>query len=367
MSGDSTDETDDPTGRAPVIDGHVDTLLAARDDGAFDERPADHVDSERLRAGGVAAAFFAAFVPAPETDVADDEFDTHPPRIDPTHAQAVTDAMLDQLDAWIDAGYLQRITTPEDVDQAVAATRRVESPPGDASGAGESAAERAVGAITHLEGAAAIQPDLSNLTAYYERGVRSIGVVWSRPNAFGHGVPFVHEQTPDTGPGLTDAGERLVARCEEVGMLVDCAHMTADGLRDVARVTDRPLVVSHAGCHAVSPAARNLTDELLELVADRDGVVGISFAAGHLRPDGERDPDTSLATLLDHIDHAVAVAGIDHVGFGTDFDGARVLTPVGDPTGFDRVRSGLRDRGYTPDEIGQLTHGNWARVIRAWL
>lgn len=383
---------DDPTdgakpGRAPIIDGHVDTLLAAHGntsaDGAFDERPDDHVDGERLRAGGVAAAFFAAFVP--ERDTADG-FDTHPPRIDPSHARTVTDAMLDQLDAWIDAGYLRRITTAEDVTEAVSAARRAESnreggadktagesdeTAGEldetAGGADESDAGRAVGAITHLEGAAAIEPDLSNLADYYERGVRSIGVVWSRPNAFGHGVPFEHDRTPDTGPGLTDAGERLVTRCEERGILVDCAHMTADGLRDVARVTDRPLVVSHAGVHAVSPAARNLTDPLLELVASRNGIVGISFAAGHLRPDGERDPDTSLDTLLDHIDHAVSVTGVDHVGFGTDFDGARVLEPVGDPTGFDRVRAGLCDRGYTPGEIAKLTHGNWARVIRAWL
>jgi Zn-dependent dipeptidase, microsomal dipeptidase homolog len=351
-----TDPAGDPTERpGAVIDGHIDTLLAARDGGGFTERPADHVDVGRLRAGTVAAAFFAAFVPHPNSDPTSGGPQTHPPSIDQSHAATVTQSMLDQLDEWIEAGHVRRITTPEDVTRIVEATR--------SETAGD---DRAVGAITHLEGAAAIQPNLSNLGAYYDRGVRSIGVVWSRSNAFGHGVPFAHDAVPD-GPGLTDVGERLVAACARRGILVDCAHMTPAGVRDVARLTSEPLVVSHAACHAISPAARNLTDDQLRLVADRDGLVGVSFATPHLRPDRESDPDTPLELLLDHIDHAVTVAGVDHVGFGTDFDGATVLEPVGDPTGFERVREGLVERGYTTAAIDKLTHENWARVIRAWL
>lgn len=344
--------------RPPIVDGHVDSLLAASPDTQFDRADGTgDVDLPGLRVGGVAAAFFAAFVPAADTASASD-IATQPPEIDPAHARRETHAMLDRLDSWIDAGHLRRVTEPADLDRAIEDARRVDRSDGD---------DDPVGAITHLEGAAAIRPDLSNLDAFYERGVRSIGLVWSRPNAFGYGVPFTHDDTPDTGPGLTDAGERLVEACVDRGILVDCAHATAAGVRDVARLASQPLVVSHAGCHAVSPAARNLTDELLELVARENGLVGISFAASHLRPDGERDPDVPLSLLLDHVDHAVRVAGIDHVALGTDFDGARVLDPVSGPHEFDRLRAGLRERGYTPGEIGKIAHGNWARVVRAWL
>ena len=346
----------------PVIDGHVDTLLAARNGTteSFDEAGGRHVSLDRLRAGGVAAAFFAAFVPAAETDPVGDGPRVHPPRADPDRVRRETNAMLDLLDRWIDAGRLRRITEPADLDRVLADARA-------GSDADDESASWTPGAIAHLEGAEAVAPDLSNLERLYDRGVRSIGPVWSRPNAFGHGVPFAHDETPDTGPGLTDAGERLVRACEESGVVVDCAHLTAAGLRDVARISSDPLVVSHAGIHGVSPAARNLTDSLLELVAAEDGLVGISFAAAHVRPDGATDANTPLATVLDHVDHAVRVAGLDHVAIGTDFDGATVVESVSDPTGFDRVRAGLRDRGYGDEAIDRITHGNWARVLRETL
>lgn len=354
----------------PIIDGHVDTLLAAHGrDELFDEPTDRHVSLDRLHAGGVAAALFAAFVPAAETDPVGDAPQDHPPRADADHVRRETNAMLDLLDRWVEQGHLRLVTEPGDLDR-VLEDARTGLTAQSTRGAGDRSDESASwtpGAIAHLEGAEAVMPDLSNLEALYERGVRSIGPVWSRPNAFGHGVPFTHDETPDTGPGLTDAGERLVEACGELGIVVDCAHLTAAGLRDVARVSPDPLVVSHAGVHAVSPAARNLTDPLLELIAAEDGLIGISFAVAHLRPDGAVNAETPLATLLDHVDHAVRVAGVDHVAIGTDFDGATVLEPVGDPSGFDRVRDGLRDRGYENRTIDQFTHGNWARILRETL
>lgn len=334
----------------PVIDGHIDTLLSvyADRDGErrFDERSeSGHADRPRLEAGGVAAAFFATFVSNPDRE---GRPGSRPPEIDHEIARRETNAMLDLLDEWVERGDLRLVTDAADLDTVV------ENPD-------------EVGAVAHLEGAEAVAPDLSNLDALYDRGVRSIGLTWSRPNAFGHGVPFVHDETPDIGPGLTDAGEQLVAECDRRGIVVDCAHLNAAGIRDVAEVAEHPLVVSHTGAHAVAPAARNLTDDLLELVAESGGVVGITFAAGHLRPDGESDTETPISVLVDHVEHVAEVAGVEHVAFGSDFDGATVIDPVADASRFPNVLDALAERGFSDSEIEQIAHGNWMRVLRSVL
>lgn len=114
-----------------------------------------------------------------------------------------------------------------------------------------------VAAILHIEGAEPIEPDLSNLETWHERGLRSIGPVWSRANAFGEGVPFRFPASPDTGPGLTIAGEQLVRRCNELGILVDLSHLNEAGFWDVARLSTAPLVATHSNAHALCPSTRN--------------------------------------------------------------------------------------------------------------
>src|SRR5205807_3471133 len=113
-------------------------------------------------------------------------------------------------------------------------------------------------AVLHLEGAEAIDPGLEALPLWYAAGLRSLGPVWSRPNAFGHGVPFISPSSPDTGPGLTDAGIALVRRCAELGIMVDLSHLNEAGLWDVARIDVRPLVARHSAAHALSAAPRHL-------------------------------------------------------------------------------------------------------------
>ena len=134
-----------------------------------------------------------------------------------------------------------------------------------------------VGAILHLEGAEPVEPGLGNLEAWDERGLRSLGIVWSRPNAFGHGVPFRFPGTPDTGPGLTPAGRELVRACNELGVMIDVAHLNEAGFRDVARLSDRPVVSTHSGVHALCPIPRSLTDDQLDAIRDSGGLAAIVF------------------------------------------------------------------------------------------
>src|SRR5690606_31073650 len=118
----------------------------------------------------------------------------------------------------------------------------------------------AVAAIFHIEGAEAIDTDLATLDVLHAAGLRSLGIVWSRSNAFGHGVPFRFPATPDIGPGLTDAGKDLVKACNRLKILVDLSHLNEKGFRDVAAISDAPLVASHSNVHAICEHARNLTD-----------------------------------------------------------------------------------------------------------
>ena len=115
--------------------------------------------------------------------------------------------------------------------------------------------------------------------------------VWSRPTIFGHGVPFAFPSSPDTGPGLTEAGVRLVRECDALRILIDLSHLNAAGFRDVARESHAPLVATHSNAHAITPSSRNLTDWQLDAIRDTGGIVGLNFATVFLREDGRRSPE----------------------------------------------------------------------------
>ena len=226
-------------------------------------------------------------------------------------------------------------------------------------------AEGAIAAIMHMEGAEAIGPDLDALHAFHAMGLRSIGPVWSRPNAFGHGVPFRYPGDPDTGPGLTALGRDLVRACNELGILIDLSHLNAAGFDDVAALSDAPLVATHSNAHAVTPSTRNLTDRQLATIRATGGMVGLNFATCFLRPDGRRSADVPAATMLRHLDHLIAVAGEDHVGFGSDFDGATVPAFLGDAAGLPALQEAMASHGYGPALMEKLCHRNWLRVLDA--
>jgi len=219
--------------------------------------------------------------------------------------------------------------------------------------------------VLHVEGAASIEEDLSNLEAYYEKGLRSLGFVWSRPNVFASGVPFRFPHSPDTGPGLTEAGKELVRACNRMGILIDLAHMNEKGFWDVAELSDAPLVVSHAGVHALCSSTRNLTDEQIDAIGESNGVIGIIFSPGMIRADGQRDADSiPLADLVRHFDHVVERIGIDHVAIGSDFDGAVMAQELADVTRLPNLMDALREEGYNDDSLEKIAYRNWFRVLR---
>jgi membrane dipeptidase len=337
-----------------VFDGHNDALGKLQAD---DRAPADFltglperdIDLPRARAGGLAGGLFAINAPSPHDGSSRGSVWEMPYSEPVDHAQATafTAGAIGRAHALVEAsGGAVAVATD------VAALDRCR-------------ADGTLAMVLHLEGAEAIDPGLSALDAWHAAGVRSLGLVWSRPSAFGHGVPFRFPASPDIGPGLTPAGLALVRRCAERGILVDVSHLNAAGFADVARLAAAPVVASHSACHALCPATRNLTDDQLREVGRSDGIVGIVFATAFVRADGAKDETTPLSTLVAHVRHAVEVAGIDHVGLGSDFDGAPMPAALADVAALPRLLGALRDDGFGAEELQRIAWGNWRRVLAA--
>src|SRR5437763_8570343 len=297
-----------------------------------------HMDLDAARAAGFGGGFFALYVPSPRMPDPE-EIPYALPLPDPiSHEEAA--AIADQLLATLCELPVARAASADDFR------------------------EGAVTAIVHLEGAEPLAPDLSDLDRWYDRGLRSVGLVWSRPNAFAEGVPFRFPASPDTGAGLTGAGRDLVRACNRLGILVDLSHLNETGFWDVQRLSQAPLVATHSNAHALCPASRNLTDLQLDAIRDSGGIVGVNFAVTFLREDGRNNPDTPITEIVRHVDYLSERMGIDHVAFGSDFDGARVPDELGGAAGLPKLVAALQHVGYDDDAVAKITHRNWLRVLR---
>jgi membrane dipeptidase len=345
-----------------IFDGHNDALQSiylpkTGKQRPFFERTAEgHIDLPRMQEGGFAGGFFAVFVPSnsatggfpgamPDSTVTAYEIPLPAP-LDLTYARAITIkgmASLFRLEAESEA-QIKVIRTAAELTAAL--DRDV------------------IAAVLHFEGAEAIDPDLDALEVFYQAGLRSLGLTWSRPNVFAQGVPFKFPASPDTGPGLSEAGRQLVRACNRLGVLIDLAHITEQGFWDTAAISHAPLAVTHTGAHDLCPSTRNLTDKQLDAIKDSDGVVGVNFHVGFLRQDGRREPNTPLSEIVRHIDYIAGRIGIEHVAFGSDFDGAIMPLELGDVAGLPKLLKALRDHGYDEDALRKITHANWLRILR---
>jgi membrane dipeptidase len=224
-------------------------------------------------------------------------------------------------------------------------------------------AKGSIAAVFHIEGVEAIDPGLAMLDVLHAAGLRSLGIVWSRPNAFGNGVPFRFPSSPDTGPGLTDAGKALVKACNQLRIMIDLSHLNEKGFRDVAGLSDAPLVATHSNVHAICGHSRNLTDWQLGAIRESGGMVGLNFATGFLRADGQMRADTPIDDMVRHLDGLIEALGETRVGMGSDFDGALIPAAIGDASGLPRLFEALEKHGYDAPLLEKLAHGNWLSLL----
>lgn len=346
--------------RIPIFDGHNDALLRLhRRQGEGDSITSflqgenkGQLDLPKARRGGFAGGLFAIFVPSPDrkpdaSQTAAPNFTGTPsPVLDPAEAQRTVFAMVSLLHR-IESQSRRRVRVCRTVDD-------IETCLDDG----------ALAAVLHIEGAEAVDPNFEVLDVLHAAGLRSLGPVWSRSNAFGHGVPFRCPSSPDTGPGLTDLGKALIGACNRLKILVDLSHLNESGFWDVAKLSDAPLVATHSNAHAISPHSRNLTDKQLAAIADSQGLVGVNFATSFLRPDGGRDASTPIDLIVRHTDYLVEHLGEDGVGFGSDFDGAQMPAELGDAAGLQKLVQALRSHGFGEKLIEKLCYRNWLRVLR---
>ncbi len=352
---------------AVVVDTHMDTLQRVLMKHAdLGVRSSDgQADLVRLKEGGIDAQFFAVWID---------------PMYAPHHAARRTlqliDAMQRVLDRYPDRIELARSAT--DVRRIVAAGK--------------------LAALMGIEGGHAIQNDLALLRIYHRLGVAYMTLTHSNTNDWA-------DSSTDKGRwgGLNDLGREVVREMNRIGMMVDISHTSDDTVRDVLEVTTKPVIASHSSCRVFSDHPRNLSDELLRAIGRNGGFVGINFypefldqayrdairakqkdVLGELNEPRDLPPEQldalaperafsfgdafgvprpAFERILDHIDHAVKTAGIDHVGIGSDLD--VIPTPQGmdDVTDFPKITEGLLARGYKDEDIRKILGANLLRVM----
>lgn len=344
-----------PNQSPPIFDGHNDVLSLQARKGpegryGFANGYDAHIDLPKAKAGGLAGGFFAIYVPSTGDFSALYEQMTKttydlplPPPV--PHAEALPvvmkqAAILQRLE---DDGSLKICRTTADISACLDTGQ--------------------MSAIMHIEGAEGIDTDFHSLEVLYMAGLRSLGPVWSRPTAFGEGVPFRHPSDGDVGDGLTDAGKNLVKECNRLGVMIDLSHLNTAGFWDVAKLSDAPLVATHSNVHAICPNARNLTDDQLAAIKASDGMVGLNYAVAFLRPDGAMRADTSVDLMIQHLDYLIEHLGEDRVGLGSDFDGAMVPEDIKDAAGLTVLRDAMRAHGYSEALMTKICYENWLRVL----
>lgn len=352
---------------AIVIDGHNDLPWRLRkrfkaDFTEFDlaeRHQHGHTDIPRLREGGVSAQFWAAYVPT--------EF----------IGRGAARIAFEQIDL------IKRMTARyAELEMAYSAAdvRRIKS-----SGR--------IASLIGVEGGHAIENSLGILRSFYELGARYLTLTHSDT------IDWADAATDrPRHSGLTDFGEEVVREMNRLGMLVDISHVSAKTMADVLRVSRAPVIASHSNARSVADHARNVPDDILSGVAEGGGVVMVNFSSGFITPEGAaaardmfevwrqlrsdhsddavlertwrewRDehpvPRATLADLVDHIDHIVQIAGVDHVGLGSDFDGIEVV-PEGleDVSRFPALTEELLRRGHSQTEIVKILGENLLRAM----
>src|SRR5205809_3054854 len=236
--------------------------------------------------------------------------------------------------------------------------------------------DRKIALVITMEGVEALGTDLNLLRAFYELGVRSIGLTHARSNAAGHGGIFA--SSGSSQKGLTEFGRDLVRECEALGVIVDLAHINAAGFNEVLSMTTKPPIVSHTNVRRYYDIERNISDEQINMIGERGGVIGVNSVL--VSP---KEKESTMDRYIDHIEHVADLIGIDCVGIGFDFFefiyrqwpesrqkelAAKLATPhfIPDLKNHSNARNLTRrliERGFTDEQIEKILRGNWLRIF----
>ena len=366
--GQQTDEGQRVHATTLGVDAHNDTLQRILLEGVdIGKRLSDgEIDLPRLREGGVHVPFFAMAVPEyyKGADAVRGTLDFR------DAMQRVLDKYPDQIELATSANDIQRIV-----------------------------GQKKIAVVLTVEGGHQIADDLAVLRMYRQMGVLSMTLAHFRSNDWADSSTGKAEHN-----GLTDFGKEVVREMNRIGMIVDVSHVSDKAFYDVLAISTKPVIASHSSCRVFSDVPRNMTDDMLRALAQNGGVVGVNFGASFLNQmEADRlkraiasrntlDPELSgaeldqfalkqrVASAYDHprvgqatledaancIDHIAKVAGVDHVGIGSDFDGIETVSRgIEDISKLPALTSALLKRGYSEQDIQKIMGGNFLRVIRS--
>ena len=364
---------------AIVVDTHADTPQRFLDEnfdiGSTDPNDVGHISLDKARRGNLGAEFFSIWVD---------------PEVNQGHFARRTLDLIDSV-------YEQAAHHPDRMMMAFS--------PADIERAHR---EHKLAACMGIEGGHSIENDIHLLRDYYRLGVRYMTLSWSNTNEWADSSGDIDDPKVQHHNGLTDFGKQIVLEMNRLGMMVDISHVADKTFWDAIATTKAPVIASHSSARALTNAPRNMTDDMLKAVAKNGGVVQVNFFNGfddenfrkaaeaqakdvaaakqsymdQMKAEGkpansleidriEREwmnkiPRPPLKSLIDHIDHIAKVAGIDHVGLGSDFDGVSGQTPQGINSAADlpKITQALLDRGYSAADIKKILGGNLMRVFR---
>ena len=322
-----------------LFDGHNDLPWAVRSQGGSSFESLDiaqptslHTDVPRLRAGGLKAQFWSVWVPA-GTD-----------RTGNALLQTLEQIQLvhDMCDRYPDV--FELADTAADVERIVS--------------------EGKIASMIGVEGGHSIQNSLQVLRMLYEQGARYMTLTHSKTLAWADSATDEPKNN-----GLSPFGKEVVREMNRLGMLVDLSHVSPKCMQDALEVAEAPVIFSHSSARAICDHPRNVPDDVLKLTAENGGVVMVNFMSGYVVPTDQLEKNKQergdYKIVCDHIEHIINVAGIDHVGIGSDFDGVRRL-PVGleDVSYYPNITQELLNRGYNKEQIHKVLGGNIIRVLK---
>lgn len=315
------------------IDTHCDTMgeCIARSEGKVTlQNNPGHINMEKLIRGGAMAEFFAIFIPTHDSGAGKGV--TLPPY---DYFQFVYKAYLKELEANKDV--LAPACNYDDIMANKAAGK--------------------ISSVLTVEDGVPLEGKMERLEEFYQKGVRLISFTWNYENSLG----FPNSKDPEImNRGLKQFGLDCIERMNEMGMLVDVSHLSDGGFWDVVKHSKKPFIASHSCCRALCNHTRNLTDEMLRALGEKGGVVGINFASQFLNEGAEY---TDIQSVVRHMLHIRDKAGLDALGFGSDFDGITSTLEFKDYTGLPLIVDALRPH-FTDDEIDKICSGNMLRLIR---